>query len=447
MKQNQADRLIVFTRTPEPGKTKTRLIAALGPRGAADLQRRMTGHTLGRVRRFLKSFPVRVEVRYAGEHGKRVRQWLGQDLLYSPQGQGDLGLRMERAFRAAFRAGAKRVVLIGSDCPGLTPGHLRKAFHALGKKDVVIGPALDGGYYLIGLRRELPDLFRTVPWGGERVLARTLEIASGRGLDVALLEPLRDVDRPEDLPVWEAETRHAVFPGGSFSLSIIIPALDEAGQLPGVLESTRDALDVAERIVVDGGSRDGTPERAAALGARVIFSSPGRAVQMNAGARVAEGTALLFLHADTRLPFGFDHHVRRILSGNGTAAGAFLHAIEGGAGRFRAIERLANFRSVHLQMPYGDQGIFLKSERFREAGGFPELPIMEDFELMRRLRRLGSVEIAPSAVISSSRRYPEIGFAQTTSINQLMILGYMLRVPPERLAAWYRRGKGRQGAG
>jgi len=445
MKRNRTDRLIVFTRFPEPGRTKTRLIAALGARGASDLQRRMTGHTLNRVRAFREKAPVEVEVRYEGASRERIREWLGRDLRLSPQGGGDLGLRMDRAFQEAFRSGAKRVALIGTDCPGLGLDQLKEAFRALREREVVLGPARDGGYYLVGLRRPRPELFRGIAWGTGEVLARTREIAAGRGLCAALLAPLEDVDRPEDLGVWESEQRRVPFPGGPFRVSVIVPSLDEARTVEGALESIRGAPDVAERIVVDGGSRDGTPARAEALGARVLSAPPGRAAQMNAGARAARGSVLLFLHADSRLPFGFEHHVQRILSDPATVGGAFLHAIERPGPAYRGIERLANLRSLLLRMPYGDQGIFLRARCFREAGGFPEQPIMEDFEFMRRLRRMGRVEIAPTAVISSARRYDDIGVARATWRNQMMILGALLRVRPARLAAWYRAGSARRG--
>jgi len=204
------------------------------------------------------------------------------------------------------------------------------------------------------------------------------------------------------------------------------------------LESTRDALDVVDRIVVDGGSHDGTAARAEAWGARVVSSRPGRAIQMNAGARASQGSVLLFLHADTRLPFGFEDHVRRLLLCPGTLAGAFRHAIQGTGAGYRLIERLANFRSERLGMPYGDQGIFLSADRFREEGMFPEIPIMEDFELVRRLRRRGKVRVAPSTVVSSSRRYRQRGILRTTWINQMVIAGYHIGISPQRLARWYR---------
>jgi rSAM/selenodomain-associated transferase 2/rSAM/selenodomain-associated transferase 1 len=433
-------RLIVFTRYPEPGKTKTRLIPVLGQEGAAELSRRMTEHTLRRVRTFLASHPVSLRIRYDGGSEEGLRQWLGADLRPVPQGEGDLGKRMHLACAESFEQGMKQVVLVGTDIPGIRPAHLESAFAALKHKDVVIGPARDGGYYLIGLSRPAPDLFDRIPWGTGDVLQRTLDAAAASNRRVSLLDPLEDVDRPEDIPVWEQEVRDEGLSGEPKTLSIIIPTLDEADRIESALTRTEGIPSVTERIVVDGGSRDGTGERARACGAKVIVSAPMRSTQMNAGARAAEGTVLLFLHADTRLPPGFEHLVLEILDRPDTVAGAFRLGIDGHFPGLRVIEKLADFRSICMGMPYGDQAIFIAADRFHRAGGFPEIPIMEDFALMRRLRSQGRIGIARTAVSTSSRRYDEYGFWRTTLINQLMILAFLLGISPARLARWYRSG-------
>lgn len=201
------ERLIVFTRYPEPGRTKTRLIPVLGSDGAADLHRRMTEHTIARVKRLTTTRALAIEVRYQGGNQYSMERWLGHGISFRVQGNGDLGARLERAFRDAFQEGCKRVLVIGTDCPGLTIEILRSAMDALYASDLVLGPAGDGGYYLIGLRRPMSQLFRDVMWGTEHVLARTLEIADELGLSRALLIPLDDVDLPEDLRVWEQESR------------------------------------------------------------------------------------------------------------------------------------------------------------------------------------------------------------------------------------------------
>ncbi len=228
--------------------------------------------------------------------------------------------------------------------------------------------------------------------------------------------------------------------GSPPDISVIIPVFTDAESLDLALGSTQDYTGV-ECIVVDGGSSDESAEVAQSRGVKVLHSPPGRARQMNAGAEVAEGRFLLFLHADTRLPEGFDGHVRQILTGSGVAAGAFQLQIDAPSARLRLIEKAANWRSRYLQMPYGDQAIFLRKELFREMGGFPDLPIMEDFQLIRRLQGEGRIVIAPAAVVTSARRWKKLGALRTTLLNQLMILGFYLGFEPARLARWYRRKK------
>jgi rSAM/selenodomain-associated transferase 1 len=197
------DRLIIFTRYPAPGKTKTRLIPALGVQGAAALQKKMTERTVARARKLLLSESFSLEIRYAGGRVSWMQEWLGHDLSFKAQGPGHLGLRMGRAFHEAFRSGGQRVVLVGTDCPGLSVPLLRKAFHRLHENDVVLGPARDGGYYLLGLRFFVPGIFEGIPWGTGVVLEETLKILETLRLRVFLLKTLDDVDRPEDLPNWE----------------------------------------------------------------------------------------------------------------------------------------------------------------------------------------------------------------------------------------------------
>ncbi|WP_035987759.1 TIGR04283 family arsenosugar biosynthesis glycosyltransferase [Leptolyngbya sp. KIOST-1] len=227
-------------------------------------------------------------------------------------------------------------------------------------------------------------------------------------------------------------------------ISIIIPTLNEARNLPQTLASLPGATNV-EVVVVDGGSGDQTAAVARGLGVRVIESAPGRSRQLNAGATVATGDMLLFLHADTRLPAGFDGAMRRTLAQPGVVAGAFRLAIDGPGRGLRWVEWGVSLRSRWLQMPYGDQGIFLTAETFRALGGFPDLPMMEDFELVRRLRKRGKVAIAPTAVMTSDRRWQRLGILRTTLANQVMIAGYLLGLDPHKLARWYKDlGKPRQ---
>ncbi len=206
------EQLIVFTRYPQAGVTKTRLIPVLGPQGAADLQRRMTAHAMIQALDLIKRRAVRVEVRFEGGSPGGMRDWLGRAYDYQPQGEGDIGARMRRALEQAFGGNAVRAVLIGSDIPDISAVLLEAAFEHLKSVDTVLGPASDGGYYLIGIRRSVGDpacqgLFKDVPWGTAQVLAATRERLAMLGLGVVLLETLSDIDRPEDLPLWERYSR------------------------------------------------------------------------------------------------------------------------------------------------------------------------------------------------------------------------------------------------
>lgn len=432
------ERLIIFTRYPEPGVTKTRLIPVLGPAGAAALQRQMTEHLLGSVSGLVRKRPLAVEIRFAGGDARRMQNWLGPDFFYAAQEDGELDRRMTIALTAAFVAGAKAAVLIGTDIPGLTAEIIGWAFDALRHKDAVFGPAADGGYYLVGLRkgvfeRALPMLFAGLPWGTNRVLALTMERAAELALSVALLDALEDVDRPEDLAVWER------FAGPR--ISVVIPTLNEAANIRETVRRAQNAPNV-DVIVVDGGSRDDTTEIAGRLGALVLTAEPPRARQMNVGAAAAGGDILLFLHADTRLPEGYDGQVRRALSRPGAAAGAFALAIDSPLPSLRIMEHVANWRSRCLQKPYGDQALFLAAETFRTIGGYPDLPIMEDFELVRRLKKKGRIIVLPASVTTSARRWRHFGVWRTWFVNQSAIMAYLLGIAPGTIARFYNREKG-----
>lgn len=219
-------------------------------------------------------------------------------------------------------------------------------------------------------------------------------------------------------------------------ISIIIPALNEASNISATLATTHSDS-TAEVIVVDGGSADDTVAVAESFGARVLLTQAGRARQMNAGAAEASGDVLLFLHADTRLPKDFDSYICEALAEPGAIAGAFRLELDGKQQGLRFIEMMANWRSRRLQMPYGDQAIFIRTEVFHRFGGFPQMPLMEDFEMMRRLRKQGRIAVAPATVISSARRWLKLGIFRTTLINQVVIAAYLAGANPERIARWY----------
>ena len=221
------------------------------------------------------------------------------------------------------------------------------------------------------------------------------------------------------------------------NISIIIPTRNEADSIGRLLPELQ-AVHGVELLVVDGGSTDNTVDIAKSLGAQVLSSPPGRAEQMNTGAEAAHGNILLFLHCDTKLAPGFVVQIEAALNQPEISAGAFQLSIDSKGFGLRVIEWLVNFRSKILQMPYGDQGIFVTTDMFFSVGTFPRQPIMEDFELMRRLRGRGKIKILPLHATTSARRWKKLGIMRTTVINQAIILGYLLGVNPEKLAGWYR---------
>jgi rSAM/selenodomain-associated transferase 2 len=222
------------------------------------------------------------------------------------------------------------------------------------------------------------------------------------------------------------------------SISIIIPTLDEADFIAATLASIPREPEL-EVIVVDGGSRDETPAIARSLGAQVFHSDPGRARQMNLGAAKARGEVLLFLHADTCLPEGFAGRIHQSLRNPRVAAGAFCLRLEPPLKGSAWIERMANWRAEKFHLPYGDQALFVSAAKFKELGGYKEIPLLEDVELVRRLRRVGRLAMIPVPVAASSRRWRKLGVWKTTWINQLILIGYFLGIPPGKLASWYYR--------
>ena len=429
-------RLILFARFPVAGNVKTRLIPALGAEGATALHRRLVLHTLRSARSLCQSQKVELEIRFAGGDEDRMRHWLGEGWLCRAQCDGDLGQRMAGAFADSFIEGSFATVIIGSDCPTLTPEIIAASFDSLKTNPVVFGPATDGGYCLVGMTGPVPELFQGVAWGTETVLARSLQILERMGISPARLQPLDDLDRPEDLAAWRriSEPEDA----DPSRVSVIIPALNEASHIAATLQSVNSDRP-HEIIVVDGGGTDDTRAIAEAARATVIPSKPGRGRQMNAGAAQATGNVLLFLHADTLLSNDWKRVVRETLVQPGIVAGSFAFRVaEKFPGR-RWVEWTANLRSRWFQNPYGDQGQFLRRSLFEELGGYADLPIMEDYELNQRLRKRGRLATSSAAAITSGRRWKTLGVIRTTLINQVIIAGYHFGVCPRKLARFYRR--------
>ncbi|MGH8354186.1 MAG: TIGR04283 family arsenosugar biosynthesis glycosyltransferase [Pseudomonas sp.] len=223
-------------------------------------------------------------------------------------------------------------------------------------------------------------------------------------------------------------------------LSVIIPARDEAEALPLLLEDLAPLRAAgAELILVDGGSRDGTPQRAASAVDRVLASAPGRARQMNAGALAASGRYLWFLHADTRVPPLARQRLLEVLNEQ-PAWGRFDVRLSGTGPSLRLIGWMISLRSRLSGVASGDQGIFVCRALFEEQGGYADLPLMEDLELSRRLKRLARPRCLWPPLVTSSRRWERDGVWRTVLLMWRLRLAYYFGASPEKLARQYYGG-------
>ncbi len=203
-RRHSPEEILIFTRYPEPGKVKTRLIPELGNQEAARIHRLLTERIITSLLPLRQSRPVHFFLYFTGGSQAQMENWLGNSLFLARQKGTGLGQRMASAFREAWRRGAGRAVIVGSDCPCIDDKLLAHALDRLKKNDAVLGPAYDGGYYLLGLNKNLSaeqfDLFfENIAWGTPHVCRQTMEKAQNAHLSVSTLTRLHDIDRPEDL--------------------------------------------------------------------------------------------------------------------------------------------------------------------------------------------------------------------------------------------------------
>jgi uncharacterized protein len=428
-------KIIVITRYPEPGKCKTRLAAFIGEINAAEIQKRLTLDILQTFRKYVEgSVPdCVIEIYYTGSTEDNMRSLCGE-ALYKKQPQGDLGKKLEYAFWSSFEEGFDQVVITGSDIPELTPEIIASAFSGLGENDIVIGPAFDGGYYLLGMKKYHCSLFSSnISWGESNVFKSTMLEAKRNLLTAGIPKKLHDIDRPEDLFIIKDMLSKAL---PDPLISVIIPTLNEENNISLCLEQFKDKKNI-EVIVADGGSTDGTVEIADSYGCKIIISDKGRAVQQNSGAAAAGSNVLLFLHADTVLPQNFEYEVYKTLSLKNTSCGAFKVKISGKNKFFGFVSFLINLRSFLFGSPYGDQALFMTKKTFVKAGGFKELFIMEDYDLVSRLKKTGRIRASDKKVITSGRRWERLGIMKTFLINQKMKILFRLGTDTKKLCRIY----------
>jgi rSAM/selenodomain-associated transferase 2 len=221
-------------------------------------------------------------------------------------------------------------------------------------------------------------------------------------------------------------------------ISVVIPVLNEEQSIARTLSEIRCA-DNEEVIVVDGGSSDGTLEIAGKFTDKVFIAQKGRGCQMNFGARQASGDILFFLHADCVMPERGFEIMREVLADQSISAGAFDLGIDHPAACFRIIEFGANVRSHLTSIPYGDQGLFVKRKIYERIGGFSEMPLMEDIDIAKRLKRQGKIKFSGTPILASPRRWLKEGPLFTTFRDWILALSYTFwEISPDKLLKYYR---------
>jgi uncharacterized protein len=449
-------RLALMARPPRRGACLGRLAPVIGEGPAARLARAMLLDTWSTLSAWVSSQPD-VDLVLALAGGADECPLLQPTPSLVRQAEGDMGRRL-----ASICAGALgqrgRVLLLAADTPGLPVTHIAGALAVLADADVVVGPAADGGFWCLGVRGGPQALngntwLDGLGWHQPDTLAQLEDRARRIGLRVARAAPWWDVDRAEDLPGLRAllaaepdrapETAAELQrPEGESPLSIVIPSLLDSVRLDEAVRAVKEQKGPIEIVVADGGSSDRSPERAAAAGATVLVTGPGRGRQLAAGARLATGDVLLFLNVDVRLPPDGAELVRAALADPRVEAGAFVTrtvadpALPNLAG---PLLPLADLRSRFTRRPGGDQALFVRRTAYEAAGGFTPLPICEDYDLARRLAARAPLARIRTPVIVSGR-HVQGRPVRALFVNRLVAGLFKLGVDPALLARLHKPG-------
>jgi len=491
---------LVMAKAPRPGTVKTRLEPLLGPEGCAALQAALIA-TAARWA-LTAAAPGGTYLAFAPSDAEgELRDLVGPGVTLIPDASGDLGDRLAGATGRVMAARPGPLLVAGTDLPALAAEHARAALAALdGGADVCFGPAADGGYYLVGLRRPAPELFALGDaWGGPDVLERSLALARAGGLRTALLGEERDLDVPADAraaledPRVPAEVARALRPVGRPTpppepdegvlgpgmrppepdegvlgpgmrppepdegglrpgmrppepekagplVSVIVPTYDEEAQLPGTLDHLRALPGRFELLVADGGSGDRTLEiaRDHPAAPRVVVDGENRAGQLNAAAAAARGELLLFLHADSRLPQTAYESLAAAHADREIVGGNFTLRFDGGD-RFARLLTGVYALERRRGYYYGDSSVWVRRETFAALGGYRPLAIMDDYDFVRRIERHGPTARLPGPALTSPRRWRALGVTRTLLSWCAIRWLFLCGVSPDRLARLYRR--------
>ena len=442
MKMKRA--VIVFTRIPVPGQTKTRMMPYFSPVECA----RLHENFLKDIAQECEKVNADIFVCYTPQKGKAYLKKIFHNAVeeFIQTGEG-LGERMYQAIGYVLGKGYDSCVLIGTDIPELKASDLEYALRLLDVNDVVFGPTVDEGYYLVGMKRPISEVFEKKRYGTGNVLEQTVRPLKEMGLTVGYVRRLQDMDDRDDLIAYRGRMRvqkslQKTHTGRYLlkkqKISIIVPIYNEETTIEKLQKQLFPLQGKCEIIFVDGGSTDATLSMIDPS-FRILHSPKGRANQMNLGAKESTGDILFFLHSDSELPERPLEEIREVMKDY--EAGCFGIAFHSRQFFMWTCRVISNHRIKDRKVMFGDQGIFIARELFFEAGMFPKLPIMEDYQFSLTLKEMGvKLGIARHRIYTSDRRFPKKVIPQLKVMWKMNRLRKMYRdgVPIEMISEMYK---------
>lgn len=434
-KTNKA--LAIFLRYPEAGKVKSRLAGKLGRREAARIYEKLVRRTLGVATDFKKLRPcTKIFVFFTpADKKKELERAFPGPWEFVPQQGAHLGARMDRAIEYALSAGYKSVVLVGTDIADLQCADFEEAFQAIEQGYAVLNPAADGGFYLLGVDRPCPSALAPEQWGTSDIFHRTRDLLVRLGFRVQVQQERKDIDRPQDVDNLREQSLL------QDRISVIIPTRKPIDQLLSLLDRLDAQLWPDDEIIISRHRDVLSSDNLQSINprTRLVDSPMGRGLQLNYGAKEADGNLFWFLHDDSILPDQFSYFIRKISNAPQCSLGCFLLGYQPSNRSMDHIARWANLRTRYLGLPYGDQGLFCRSEIFWKLGGCRKRYLMEDVDFVRRANQLGKLLIIDEKIYTSPKRYLAKGILWASLQNHLTMLLYLMGVDEAKLMSFYYR--------
>ena len=427
---------IVFTRIPVENKTKTRLLPYYTGKQCVGLHTAMLKDMAETIKKLDTSIKTYIYCLPEGDQSI-LKDIFGEEAEYREQIGDSLGDKMYNAISEVLSEGTEMVSLCGTDIPELSSADVEKSFELLLRNDTVLFPTADGGYYLVGMKKTNKDIFDIEGYGGNTVFEKTVTKIEDLGLSLGVGAIHRDIDTKEDIKAYYErmytdenfrKTHTARFLKENKKIGIIIPTYNEEETVVSLQKQLENLRGRCEIVFVDGGSTDKTVELIDTSKYRLLHSKKGRNNQMNLGAESVEADILFFLHCDSILPPNPLEEILDLMEKY--RAGCFGIAFKSFSPLMFICRYISNHRVFDRKVMFGDQGIIIDRDLFMEIGMYPDLHIMEDYQLSLTLKEKGiKLGMAKHRIYTSARRF------KGGPIRKLKLMWKM-----NRLRAKYRRG-------